>query len=72
MSSNFTQTIMCIINANTSENIAKIQFVTSRIYWTYDLIIAIISNQHLIVVEDIDVTIKLNESSEKVLKQNFS
>lgn len=57
MSSTFTQTIMCIINANTSENIAKKQFVTSRIYWTYDLIIAIISNQHLIVVEDIDVTI---------------
>ena len=57
MSSTFTQAIMCIINANTSENIAKIQFVTSRIYWTYDLIIAIISNQHLIVVEDIDVTI---------------
>ena len=57
MSSNFTQTIMCIINANTSENIAKIQFVTSRIYWTYDLIIAIISNQHLVVVEDIDGTI---------------
>lgn len=57
MSSTFTQTIICIINANTSENNSKIQFVTSRIYWTYDLIIAIISNQHLIVVEDIDVTI---------------
>jgi len=38
----------------------------------YDLI-AIASNQHLIVVEDIDVlTIKINESAEKVLKQNFS